>query len=119
MACLPCFPIQPAPLAQGWHNSWLARSHCAIVDHGNVPKDLPTGNVIGHFLNYGFFFPDESSLCHNNKKLTTTKDILVRVAVREQRTVLEAFFYAEDFQEWLLPKLFTVDAQIGINNRNI
>lgn len=100
MACLPWFPIHPAPLAQGWHN-WLAGSLCAIVNQGNVPKDLPTGNAIGHFLNCGFFFPDESSLCHNNKKLTSTKDILMRAAVREQQTVVEAFFYAEDFQEWL------------------
>lgn len=98
IACLPWFPIHQAPLAQGWHNSWLAGSCCAIVNQANVPKDLPTGNAIVQFLNCGFFFSDESSLCHNNKKVTSTKDIL-RVAVREQRTVVKAFFYAEDFQK--------------------
>lgn len=84
MAYLPWFPIHPAPLAQDWHNSWLAESCCAIVNQGNVPKDLPTGDAIGHLLNCGFLFPDESSLCHNNKKLTSTKGILMRVGDRGQ-----------------------------------
>lgn len=38
MACLPWFPIHPAPLGQGWHNSCLAGFLYAIVNQGNVPK---------------------------------------------------------------------------------